>query len=559
MLFDPQTALDSLASEQVAPPDEPLPSGFPRRGHLRSPASQRIARLAKREGLFGFHFEHRFALDIPDAWLAVGADPSPSSWSQGELPERKYMSFRHDLAVASFHPGHRGKWTSHELCHALVGFAWHPGASPFFHATAGRLAELLPVVLYYFLDEVRLRRCPDHAGGGPLYRAFCPACEAVAAFRPMEDEDRLHVADAARFLDRELAAVARSRRLGRPIAHRFGSLDLCSDGLAYAQAHGPRLGSPAMERFAALLVPDGGWSETLDALEARVVAVARAIAVGDPLPSLGGRRARWAAQDLGSRLLTVWSDTGGEVADAVLEFVDRLVGVVHGGTGAEARLDGAVASIQRDWAALTEDFELPRVEDVFAVGYPLGAAPVSHADQLRAGLRSVVPMTLELFGDAGVDPLDGFAPNDLATPRRANLGDRFADWLEGPVRHLAAVETAIRAVRADPLVGALGSGEPPYELAEGARIATGPEDLFAVLEGVETGECAGRTTDRGLSWRPEVSDDLTWAAVIGRDVAGELVVAQLEPEDAAAIGTDALDPDIASSLADLGLLRGRRF
>ena len=559
MLFDPQDALDSLAAERVAPESESLPAGFPRRDHLRSPASQRVARLAQHEALFGFHFEHRFALDLPDAWVALGADPSPSIWSQGVLPERKYMSFRHDLAIASFHPGHRGKWTSHELCHALVGFAWSAGASPLFHATAGRLAELLPVVLYYFLDEVRLARCPDHAGGGPLYRSFCPACEAVAGFRAVAAEDADHLRDAARYLDRELAAVARTRRTGRPIAHRFGSLDLCSDGLAYAQAHGPRLASPAMERFEALLVRDGGWSATLDALESRVVEVTRAIALGEPARTLGGRRDRWVAQDLGFRLLTVWSDTEGEAAETVLGFIDRLVDVVHERSAAPGSVDEVAAGIRRDWAVLTGEFELPRAEDVFAVGYPLGPAEGSHADQLRAGLRSAVPMTLELCADAGVDPVPAFAAADQTAPLRAPIGDRFAAHLGGDAGQLAAVEAAIRAVRADPWVRSLGAGTAPFVLAEGARVVTGTDDLFAVLEGIETGEQSGRLVDGRPSWREAGDPTLPWAAVIGRDGMGELVVAQLETEDALAIGTPALDSAIGASLAELGLVRGTRF
>ena len=35
--------------------------------------------------------------------------------------------------------------------------------------------------------------------------------------------------------------MARSRREGRPVPHRHGTLDLASDGVAYAVAHGLRL------------------------------------------------------------------------------------------------------------------------------------------------------------------------------------------------------------------------------------------------------------------------------------------------------------------------------
>ncbi|HIN85132.1 MAG TPA: hypothetical protein EYN06_01535, partial [Myxococcales bacterium] len=124
----------------------------------RTPASALIGRLAAQSNLMLSHFEHRVEFSLPEAWLPVGrADLSEApGWQNGVLTESKYQAFRHDRISGSFHPGHRAKWTAHELCHGLVGFAWQPGAGRFFHALSARLAEVLPVALWYFFDEAGL-------------------------------------------------------------------------------------------------------------------------------------------------------------------------------------------------------------------------------------------------------------------------------------------------------------------------------------------------------------------------------------------------------------------
>ena len=155
---NPNRCVEWLVSQVDTPPPGPFPEGAPLHEYTRSPAAMAVARLAARDGLFAFHFEHRHHLELPEEW----SDDDPVEWRGGTLPERKYQSFQHELAIASFHPSHRAKWGTHELCHGLVGFAWRPDATPLFHATAARLAELLPVALWYFFDEALLTRCPDH-------------------------------------------------------------------------------------------------------------------------------------------------------------------------------------------------------------------------------------------------------------------------------------------------------------------------------------------------------------------------------------------------------------
>ncbi|MEZ4431401.1 MAG: hypothetical protein R3F65_03235 [bacterium] len=235
----------------------------------RSPAAARVGVLAAASGLGLSHFEFRRHLAVPDHWVPADRPDvfGEPYWQGGRLVEPKYGAFRHDDVMGSFHPGHRAKWTAHELCHRLVGHAWRPDASPLFLALGARVAELLPVVLYYFLDEAGLRRCEVHSG--PLFGLFCGACEAAAREGMAEGVDASWFARGRAFLDAELAAVERSRRLGRPVSHRWVTLDLMSDALGYVGAHGPRLGSRVFGRFMELF-PGDRTHDSLDGIVARV-------------------------------------------------------------------------------------------------------------------------------------------------------------------------------------------------------------------------------------------------------------------------------------------------
>src|SRR5690242_19562992 len=113
--------------------------GAPTADHRRSPAALRVAELASASQLFFAHYEHRARLVPPRSWSAGEPEELPR-FVAGVLAEPKYQAFRHDFVIASFHPGHRPKWTAHELCHGLIGFAYRPDASLLFHALAAWLA-----------------------------------------------------------------------------------------------------------------------------------------------------------------------------------------------------------------------------------------------------------------------------------------------------------------------------------------------------------------------------------------------------------------------------------
>lgn len=600
MPFDAVYAAELLAAEVsgcVQPGPEGWPEGAPSRDLSRSPVAARVGRLAASQGLCLYHYEHRDPPPLPEDFVPEHAPElsDPPAWVGGVLPERKYQSFRHDQAIGSFHPGMRAKWTAHELTHALVGFAWAPGASPLFLATAGRLAELLPVALWYFLDEAHLHRCPLHRQSGPLFRGLCLDCEALAEARVDDLFAAAHLDGGRLFIERELQAIRRTRTLGQPVPHIHGSLDLCSDGLAYAAAHGPRLRSEAFERFAdGFLVEGGGWVRTLDALERRVIAVLDAL-VGDPsdpetaLPALAPTsehgRARWVLQDVGWRLLEVWHQTDGEAADALLHVVDALAQACQHTTDA-SRAGSDVAQTARralaqsahDYAVIVQDYELPESDRVFALGHPLlgaldpGDAPRTPLHRGRAhallldGVISALPSTARVAQHRLPDLVADFALDDV--PARVPLGRRFATWLtrrtggaltdlarfEAELAHLPPRDLALVALGSEPRDGA-------YRLARGVVVMRFAVDPVAL-------EAAADFGDLVLDDALQIHDvdgapipEQPTAVALSRAVDGSAQVRVVDAPTAHALlslGSGAvpdLSPDILADLCALGVLR----
>jgi hypothetical protein len=417
---------------------------YPKHEIERSPAASAVGRLASASALGLFHFEHRARLETPEIWLPPGrADLSTApSWSSGVLPESKYQGFRHDLLIGSFHPGHRAKWTAHELCHGLVGFAWRPDATPFFLAVAARLAEALPVGLWYYLDEAGLRRCPRHAGGGALYGAYCAACEASAATgMDLSASDRAWSTLGAGFVEREVDAAIRSAQEGEMISHRIGSLDLASDGVAYAGAHARRLSSPEFARYAAdFFRPGEGLHEDLDALAHRVREVLEGVVEGSEVTPLAGDASARIAQDVGWRLLTLKAEMDGEAGERLDGLIDHL---------AEHRDSAAVETTIEGYLELYDAYEIPEPDEIFAVGYDLAHGYGQSKGQVRAGLETASPRVMSRLREGADEAVVDFLSADRL--ERSPLGKRFAAWARGALSPELADLAELEAALAHPL------------------------------------------------------------------------------------------------------------
>ena len=576
-MFDARHVLEVLRGETEGPPVAPFggwPAGAPVREWLRSPAAIRVSRFASESGLFLFHYDHCAWRELPEDWLPPERSDlaEPPAWSGGILAEHKYQSFRHDQQIGGFHPGQRAKWSSHELCHGLVGTAWKSGATPFFLATAGRLAELLPVALWYFFDEAFLQRCPVHAEYGALFRSFCPACDAAAAVRSDDLEAEARIRGGLRFLDRELAAIARSRRLGRPISHIWSSIDLASDGVAYAGAHAARLSSEAFQRYIdGFGVFGGGLSEDLDRLEARVVEVARGLLLGETVSPLAPTRtqgtARWVLQDVAWRLWTVWHDTADEAAEGIAAVIDGLrdgLGATRVPGNVQFDVAGAVERAAERYAELEAEYILPSLEEAFSVGYDLLPGLGRSVSQLLEGVRSATPLTAEVLGDSLEGLVEAFAGSDgVAGNSRAGLGQRWAEFIvgNGVVSELARFESLLAfSAPGDEEASALGpqGRSDSKRLARGLQVEDFSVDVVRLAERAEQGEICW--VGGALVTAKDPVESVPTALIVGRLGAGDLLVLDVAPETAAAIrrlgegSVPNLHADETQSLCDLGVL-----
>ncbi len=399
----------------------------------RSFAATRVATHARAMGLELAHFEHDVHLELPEAWATTGRPDlgAVEGWRGGVLPETKFRHFRQDRRTGVLHPGHHARWTAHELLHRVAGFAWAPDKPLLWHATAARLAETLPVALWYFVEEATVARCPIHDGALAAWSLDCPRCEefAAAAVRVPPREDVL--AQARAFVRREIEGARATLREGVPVHTRFATIDLCSDGLAYVGAHGKRLTSAAMARLVPRFLEGGvGWHTDLEGLIARIEAMLEDLCGGAEAALLAGNLARGRAYDLASRIAQVAEDCDEETAEALWAIVDGLAD------------DDDLARAARAYQDVFEEVELPSPEDVFAMGVALPAeAGLSGRSvrQVREGLQSVVPRALATLGDASTEVVTDFvAQDDFA---RVPLGHRFARFLAEA--HSAAAELAL--------------------------------------------------------------------------------------------------------------------
>ncbi len=501
--------------------------GLPEHELSRSAAARRTGELAAASGLFLANFEHRVELELPETWCPEGrADlGSPPSWDSGVLPESKYHSFRYERRIGSFHPGHRAKWGAHELCHGVVGFAWRRGAPMRYHAVAARIAEALPVTLWYFLDEDGLRRCPNHRG--PLFSAWCARCDAAARHGADEPDGRW-TNDGLTWLNGELDAAWRSWRTGTQVPHRHATLDLASDGLAYAAAHGPRLRSDGFAEALECLFPGGaahGWFADLEGLLERVRECASHLAGHAVAAPLAGDRDRWVAQDLGLRLAQLREDTAGDARAELSRFIERL--------GEAPAAHGAVAE---EYRALAEDYELPPAEVALAMGHTYASTV-----QVEAGLQSALPVAVRLLGRRFGEVAAAFAAEDRR--ERRPLGRRFAEWLTHPgvVQDVVRYEAALaHAAPADLEALTLAVDGPPWCLSPAAELLRFDADIPSFVE--------------ALGKRPAGGGDTS--VVVTRSVDGDVYVVPVSEGSAAALRAGAVSalPE-ASALLGAGALR----
>jgi hypothetical protein len=513
----------------------------------RSSAAQAIGEAAAASGLLLAHFERRVHLAPPDDWL-----PRERPDLRGQrADEHKYQHHANENPLGSFNPAHRAKWSAHELCHGLVGFAWKPDAPPLFRVLAAQLSEVVPVALWYFFDEADLRRCPRH--DGPLFTAECPACEAIATHPTAALHPRNWRAEGKAFVERELAAVRESMRIGQLVEHRYATLNLSSDALAYATAHAGRLTSPSFARYIQLFHPDDrmGCHPSLEALIARIETVTECLFEGTAIPPLRSTRAEIVAQDLGWRLLMTAADCEGEAADVLDALAVRL-----------AEDPRSTPAVVEGYRAAAQDWWLPPPADLFAVGYPLDATHSLHPGSTEAALTRTCPNAMALLDENAAEWIAAFMQVDQT---RGPTALRFADWAQrvhpGPIADLLRYEaTCAHPGPADPFVDALGPGAPdaPLMLTEHVnllRLGIDADALIRALESEDEGDLHAVERPVNMIIRRRAGSEVLVAEI--SDKASEVLTNLTNrPQPTNAIDLPAAELD---ALLSLGVIRPARW
>ncbi len=220
---------------------------------------------AANDGVAHAHLEYRTQPQWPDELLADAqvADPMHNVWQAGVLHIGKYESFLQDEPLCTYNPNHMAKWTPHEMTHRVCRFFWREGATSWEHYIGSRLNELVPIVLWYGLDEVV--RGDD--------KGFDRARSAAQPWATPSDLDWLSLDDAAlrsraaacvphlrwalAHFEREWAAIRKEAEQGVRVPTPTDTLDASSDAMAYVVGHLRRLESATFRRMAQGLLTAG--------------------------------------------------------------------------------------------------------------------------------------------------------------------------------------------------------------------------------------------------------------------------------------------------------------
>ena len=236
------------------------------------------------------------------------------------------------------------------------------------------------------------------------------------------------------------------------VPHHYHSLELASDGLGYAAAHGPRLDSPSFARFVDLFCTEGeGWFSSLNALQARIDDLMDDLCGGAPARAWQATPWTWIAQDIGWRLLQVEADCGGSLRDRMDELIRHLARQPD----AEG-VERALSALDR-FCALSREMRVDQFRMVATAavrdsedgqtfadlvkdrcGFPVEVLSGREEARLGAiGILGGLPHADGLFGDMGGGSLD------LAT---LNTG-QYQDSRTLPLGHLRVTEDAEGDVR----------------------------------------------------------------------------------------------------------------
>ena len=353
----------------------------------RSPIAQSIAELAQKNNFFLSHYEYRYQLPVPAEWENVVWKEKPI-WEGGYLRESKYQSFRNDLRIGSFHPGHQSKWSTHELCHSICGFAWNNTFSFLDHCLAARLSELIPVIVFYFLDEINLNRCKDHLNNLWLKMPYCGACEKLISEKVTTSDNYKEklIKEATYFFYKEFDAVIKSIKSKKIITHIYGHLDLANDSIYYVKAHEKRLNSKEFNQFVTYFKSElhfasvDHFMEHLEVLFLNFINVFESN-VTQEINLTNKDKVFWISQDLFWRVVELE-----KLFPKITKFSQKWVNDLS-----EKPTNSSISNLIEEYKIIEKENKLILSDNFFSVGYKLRGDVGYSKKMIKEGLLSASP------------------------------------------------------------------------------------------------------------------------------------------------------------------------
>jgi hypothetical protein len=389
------------------------------RDYHRSSVAKRIFHLAKENNLVFAHYEYRWPIPLPQSWMSEKDQYAQGEvhWNQGVLSELKYQSFRHDSAVCNFHPGQSSKWGAHELCHKLVGFAFKPDADILFHTLAAWAAEVLPVTVYYFWDEIDSFKCAKHQNYSFMPATYCKRCEEKAEVQSQKKEEYKELG--WKFLNLQLTAIEASIKQSKLLPAPYLSLDLADDAYYYTLSQFPRLSSETYKEFVETHVPLQLYSKSLEDLLIRIRNVAAAIIETKDLKPFGLSAIDWKVLDMGFR--------GFELSESIESNKD-FVKLTN-----DFLQHKNISTYVAGYKSFSENYDLPSLQEFFGVGYNLTNDLGYFEPQVIEGIKTLLPESFDRLKD---EDIAAFLENDRAS--RKFLGERLSPYLKTDVTQVEA-------------------------------------------------------------------------------------------------------------------------
>ena len=353
----------------------------------RSKFSSYIYQQASKNDFFLYHFEYRYLLDLPEIWKNDG--DQEAYWTNGILKEDKYQHFRNDSRIGSFNPSHSSKWTSHELTHLLTGFAWNSDFSYFDIAIAARLAELIPVIVFYYWDEAYTKRCAKHKEQAS-YGKLCFECEKLAEINPDDPIAEKLMEEADKFFHSEIESIKKSIKEEKFNFNPYWKLDLMSDAISYTKHQSKRLQSLEFHEFIEKFHPKNtGLYRTIDEFLAHIESLYKNMKVQKNLKKFDGNRDLWISQDIAWRFTSFQLTSQSEsVKEECSIFIDELA--------ENKNIESIQKCIEDYWQIYNQnEDEFLHPDMLFGVGYQIDPEHGKSFSMIESGLISSVGPALE--------------------------------------------------------------------------------------------------------------------------------------------------------------------